>query len=175
MKFDMNSLEEFRNEVSQMPTADIMLILDDQLDLYNSEEIAILREELSKRPPDAIEREEFENDKREAYIEEQERIQRAEQLRLEARQREEKRLQEIEQQRINRINNLKESGADGFYQYKVLSSEELGGAILPGGVKTNTLAMTYTMNELGIDGWHLITTSFTNKESLFVFERFIRF
>ena len=32
-------MEDFIREVKEMPTADIMLILEDQLDLYSEEEI----------------------------------------------------------------------------------------------------------------------------------------
>ncbi len=43
-------MDNFKKEVQEMSTADILLILEDQLDLYTDEEIKILRSELALRP-----------------------------------------------------------------------------------------------------------------------------
>ena len=43
----MEELLKFKEEVHNMETADILLILEDQLDLYSEEEIQILKEEFS--------------------------------------------------------------------------------------------------------------------------------
>lgn len=45
----MEELLKFKEEVHNMETADILLILEDQLDLYSEEEIQILKEEFSNR------------------------------------------------------------------------------------------------------------------------------
>lgn len=43
-------MEDFKKEVKEMTTEEIMLILEDQLDLYSDEEIKIMKEELNNRP-----------------------------------------------------------------------------------------------------------------------------
>lgn len=50
-------MNNFANEVKQLSTEDLMLIIEDQADLYSDEEMKILREELESRPSDALERE----------------------------------------------------------------------------------------------------------------------
>ena len=61
-------MENFRKEAKEIPTTDLLLILEDQLDLYSDEEIEILREELDSRPINVSDLEDGEN-KRKSYTE----------------------------------------------------------------------------------------------------------
>lgn len=47
------TVEEFKKEVKELSTADLFLILEDQVDLYSDEELKVLRDELSSRPNSA--------------------------------------------------------------------------------------------------------------------------
>ena len=48
-------MDAFIQEVKGMSTADILLVLEDQLELYSEKEIEILRAELASRPENALE------------------------------------------------------------------------------------------------------------------------
>ncbi len=164
-------MEVFLKEVQAMSTADIMLILDDQTDLYSDEELAILKTELNSRPENAVELE-FEEDER----------QRIELENKEAFLKEEKR-------KSLKIQKLRENGYDGYWEYKVVSLVDSDSGV-------DWLEMQETLNELGMDGWHLISaycnelgvnsrsvgfggfTSGTNStvdQNILIFERFNRF
>lgn len=47
-------MNNFRGEIRNTPTMDLFLILEDQLDLYSEEEIAIIKEELFSRQDDPL-------------------------------------------------------------------------------------------------------------------------
>ena len=120
-------MDEFAREVKQMSTSDIMLILDDQLDLYSDEEISILRKELNSRPSNAVELEERERERLEE-------IQRLEELR-----------KEQETHYRNKINNLKNNGIEGYYEYKVISLLDERGFFNSQSGKVDIETMTYTL------------------------------
>ena len=170
-------MDDFINEVKNMPTADIMLILDDQLDLYTDAEISILRKELNSRPNNAIELEERERERLEE-------IQRAEKIR-----------QEKETYYRNKIHNLKNNGVNGYYEYRVISLLDEKGFFNSQSGRVDVETMTHTLNELGLDGWHLITAysnelgknafalgiggaasgiNSTIDENILIFERFVQ-
>jgi hypothetical protein len=48
-------MEEFKSEVTELSTRDLLLILEVQANLYSDEELAILRAELASRPENALE------------------------------------------------------------------------------------------------------------------------
>ena len=94
-----------------------------------------------------------------------------------------------------RVENLKTKGADGYYEYKVISMLDIGGLFKNNSGRVDTAAMTQTLNELGIDGWHLVTAysnelgknalsggaggvllgvNSTVDENILIFERFVK-
>ena len=97
---------------------------------------------------------------------------------------------QTEQQHSVSIEKLKREGAEGYYQYKVISlMDENAGYI-------NVQTLTANLNALGIEGWHLVTaytneightsqtsgfggissgTNATVDQSILIFERFVKF
>ena len=122
---------------------------------------------------------------------------RQEQLAVEVKIQEENRARrEAEQQHSIAIEALKKTGAEGYYQYKVISLMDIGGLFRSNSGRVNTEAMTQTLNELGMEGWHLVTaysnelgknamsggaggvllgTNSTVDENILIFERFVKF
>ena len=103
--------------------------------------------------------------------------------------------QKEEQFRL-RVNKLKEKNLDGYYEYKVISLLDIGGVFKGNSGRVNTEEMTQALNELGIDGWHLVTAysnelgknalsggagglmlgvNSTVDENILIFERFVKF
>ena len=101
-----------------------------------------------------------------------------------------------EEQYHLRIDNLKAKGVNGYYEYKVISLLDVGGLFKSNSGRVNVEAMTQTLNELGIDGWHLVTAysnelgknamsggaggvllgvNSTVDENILIFERFVKF
>ncbi len=101
-----------------------------------------------------------------------------------------------EQEHIFAIEKLKKTGVEGYYQYKVISLLDIGGLFSSNSGRVNTETMTQTLNELGMEGWHLVTaysnelgknalsggaggfimgTNSTVDENILIFERFVKF
>lgn len=131
-------MDKFKIEVKELSTADLLLILEDQVDLYSEEELQILRDELASRPENALELEAEEQAKKERI--EAEAAQRAERERQAQRQK-----QAFE----NRINLLKSKGYEGYYEYTTLSLVDNDG----GGL--TTAQVTQLLNDYALDGWRL--------------------
>ena len=110
-------------------------------------------------------------------------------------QQEELERKEKEKQDHLRIEKLKEKDVDGYYEYKVISLTDTSGMFKSGSGRVNIAAMTQTLNELGIDGWHLVTAysnelgknalsggaggvllgvNSTVDENILIFERFVK-
>ena len=133
-------MEQFKQEVKELSTRDLLLILEDQLDLYTEEEIEILKNELASRPENAIELE----DEAEKRLEEA-KEERAGQERL-------KRIQENNQREFEaKINKLRCNGYQGYYEYTTLSLVDSDGGGLPA---TQISAM---LNQYALEGWHLVS------------------
>jgi len=102
----------------------------------------------------------------------------------------------IEKQYALEVAALKKKGADGYYQYKVISLMDVGGVFKSNSGRVNTTAMTETLNKLGLEGWHLVTAysnelgknalsggaggvmlgaNSTVDENILIFERFVKF
>ncbi len=135
-------MDHFTIEVQQMSTDDILLILEDQLDLYSQEEIAVLQGELDYRRQNAAE---FalhntgiagEND-----------CQQTEQKIKAAKEK------EIRQ---TKIDSLKAGGHKGYWEFKVLSLRDSKAGMAP------VEEMEKTLNDMGLDGWNLVS-SYTNE------------
>ena len=111
-------------------------------------------------------------------------------------QQENRERRETEQQYVLAIETPKKTGADGYYQYKAVSLLDVGGLFSGNSGRVNTEAMTRVLNELGMEGWHLVTaysnelgknalsggaggvllgTNSTVDENILIFERFVRF
>ncbi len=94
------------------------------------------------------------------------------------------------------ISQLKNRGFDGYYEYKVVSLSDVGGIFKSNSGSVDTEKMTQTLNELGMDGWRLVTAysnelgknalsggaggallgvNSTVDENILIFERFIKF
>ena len=64
---------------------------------------------------------------------------------------------EAEQKHFVEIEKLKRTGAEGYYQYKAISLLDVSGLFNGNSGRVNVEAMTRTLNELGMEGWHLVT------------------
>lgn len=102
---------------------------------------------------------------------------------------------EREERHRVRLEKLKERGADGYYEYKAISLLDASGLFSKNSGKVDTMAMTEILNELGLDGWHLVTAysnelgknalsggvgeailgvNSTVDENILIFERFVK-
>ena len=136
-------------------------------------------------------------DKLEKEKRDKEAIIRKEQLAVEAKvQQKNRERQETEKENSVAINSLKKMGAEGYYQYKVISLLDIGGLFRSNSGRVNTETMMLKLNELGMEGWHLVTAysnelgknalsggaggvllgvNSTVDENILIFERFVRF
>lgn len=150
-------MEEFKKEVRGLSTQDLMLILEDQVDLYSKEELEILKAELASRPTNALELEKMEQERREQAIEES-----RERARREAQERKEKILREQEAARqreahAKKIQGLKARGYSGYYEYTTVSLlDDNGSGIL------SVQQVSDLLNDYSLDGWRLVT-SYSNE------------
>ena len=180
-------MNDFIREIKQYSTADIQLILKDQLDLYLPEEIELLKNELHSRPADALQQERKFKEQAEIELqkqEEQEEYNRQEQKRIAIEESERK---SRELQHKARLNKLKQSGAEGYYEYKAISLQDIGGLWQNNSGRVDLTTMNSVLNELGLDGWRLVTaysnelgknamwnTNSTVDENILIFERFVK-
>ena len=133
-------MDNFKKEAKELSTEDLLLILEDQVDLYSEEELKILRDELASRPENALELEAKERE-RKVRIEEEA-----------ARQAERERQIQCQKQAFeNRINSLKSKGYEGYYEYTTLSLVDDDG----GGLTTTQV--TRLLNDYALDGWRLVS------------------
>ena len=85
-----------------------------------------------------------------------------------------------------RIDNLKAKQVDGYYEYKVISLLDIDNMFSSNSGRVNIAAMSQTLNELGIDGWRLVSAysnechkdviaGFSNMdEHILIFERLVK-
>ena len=133
-------MNNFKNEAKGLSTEDLLLILEDQVDLYSEDELKILRDELTSRPENALELEAEERARKERI--EEEAAHQAER---------ERQIQRQKQAFENRINSLKLKGYEGYYEYTTLSLVDDDG----GGLTTTQV--TQLLNDYALDGWRLIS------------------
>ena len=149
----MDVHSKFRDEVRNMETADIMLILEDQLDLYSEEEIKVLKDELSARAPSKSEIEaskqriatQYEDYFEDYLVEEQK------QKELREFERERKELQELHEMKASKIKELKKSGYDSYFEYMYLTAFDDSS-------RPSIDRMIEKMNMLALEGWRLKAT-----------------
>ncbi len=108
---------------------------------------------------------------------------------------EEERLKERREKYFSRIEQLREKEYTGYYEYKVISMTDIGGLFKSNSGRVNIEEMTMVLNELGVDGWHLVTAysnelgknalsggaggallgvNSTVDENILIFERFVK-
>lgn len=133
-------MDNFKNEAKELSTEDLLLILEDQVDLYSEEELKILRDELASRPENALELEAKERERKEKEAEEA--AQRAER---------ERQTQCQKQAFENKITSLKSKGYEGYYEYTTLSLVDNDG----GGLTTTQV--TQLLNDYALYGWRLVS------------------
>lgn len=133
-------MNNFKNEAKGLSTEDLLLILEDQVDLYSEDELKILRDELTSRPENALELEAEERARKERI--EEEAAHQAER---------ERQIQRQKQAFENRINSLKSKGYEGYYEYTTLSLVDDDG----GGLTTTQV--TRLLNDYALDGWRLVS------------------
>lgn len=119
----------------------------------------------------------------------------------EKRQKQQRQMEELSRERRmqeqykNEIERLKSTGRDGYYEYKVLSLLDKGGLFKKDSGRVDIQSMTQTLNELGREGWQLVTAysnelgknalsggaggamfgvNSTVDENILIFERFIK-
>lgn len=133
-------MEKFKKEVKELSTSDLLLILEDQVDLYSDEELKILQDELVSRPGNTLELDADEQ-------------KRKEKIKAEAAQRanRERQVQKQKQAFESRINSLKSKGYEGYYEYTTLSLVDDNG----GGL--TTAQVTKFLNDYALDGWKLVS------------------
>ena len=94
-----------------------------------------------------------------------------------------------------RLDNLRKQSFNGYYEYKVISLSDVSGLLKKNSGKVDIEAMTQTLNDLGLDGWHLVTAysnelgknalsggvggallgvNSTVDENILIFERFVK-
>ena len=94
-----------------------------------------------------------------------------------------------------RLEYLKAQNIDGYYEYKVISLSDIGGLFRSNSGRVDTEKMAQTLNELGMEGWHLVTAysnelgknalsggaggamlgvNSTVDENILIFERFVK-
>lgn len=109
--------------------------------------------------------------------------------------REEQMRNERERQYHIRLTQLKKTGVTGYYEYKVISLADIAGLFKADSGRVNIQLMTTILNELGLDGWHLVTAysnelgknalsgglggmmlgvNSTIDENILIFERFVK-
>ena len=100
-----------------------------------------------------------------------------------------------EEQYHLRLDNLKTMNFDGYYDYKVISLSDVSGLFKKNSGQVDIEAMTQALNDLGLDGWHLVTAysnelgknalsggvggallgvNSTVDENILIFERFVK-
>ncbi len=140
-------MEEFKKEVSQMLTSDIMLILEDQLDLYSDEEIEILRKELSNRSCSNTDlKKEIEVVNKRLEIEQEKKLAEEKRAAIEAQTKDKEK----------KIKSLHSLGYNEYYEYTALTICDNSKGY------TDVDLMVEKMNELALNGWRLVT-AFTNE------------
>lgn len=101
----------------------------------------------------------------------------------------------VQQQHASKMKNLTNMNLDGYYEYKVLSLSDESGFFKKDSGKVDIISMTRILNELGIEGWHLVMAysnqlgenalsggigramfgvNSTVDENILIFERFIK-
>ncbi|MBR4888063.1 MAG: DUF4177 domain-containing protein [Clostridia bacterium] len=155
------------------------IILPDDIDIDNLVQGFYLEKEEKVKQQEEEKRQQEERDRKEWFRQQQEEFQRK---------------QKEEQHRLQ-IEQLKAKNLDGYYEYKVISLSDIGGLFKSNSGRVDIVAMTQTLNELGIEGWHLITAysnelgknalsggaggvllgiNSTVDENILIFERFVR-
>ena len=95
-----------------------------------------------------------------------------------------------------RLEKLKSKNVTGYYEYKAISLSDVGGIFKSNSGSVDTEKMTQRLNELGMDGWRLVTAysnelgknalsggaggamlgvNSTVDENILIFERFVQF
>lgn len=188
-------MNSFKNDIKEIPTEDLLLILEDQVDLYTEEELEILKDELASRPDASLESA-LEERKRQKQSEEdtereKQEMQKAAEIEKERLEAENKKSAEERERnrklREDRLNSLRYRGYEGYYEYKTVVINDNS----DGGVWAETISST--LNNLALDGWRLVS-SYTNElghnskpgsvlsagtnatidEHIFILERFIK-
>lgn len=94
-----------------------------------------------------------------------------------------------------RLENLRKRNVDGYYEYKVISLADVSGMFKKNSGRVDIETMTQELNNLGLDGWHLVTAysnelgknalsggvggalmgvNSTVDENILIFERFVK-
>lgn len=103
--------------------------------------------------------------------------------------------EKVQQQHKTKMENLINMGLDGYYEYKVLSLLDESGFSRKNSGRIDILTMTKALNELGLEGWHLVAAysnelgkntlsggaggamfgvNSTVDENILIFERFVK-
>ena len=101
----------------------------------------------------------------------------------------------IQEEHNRKMGVLTQMGLEGYYEYKVVSLLDESGIFRKKSGAVDTVAMTKTLNDLGLDGWHLVTAysnelgknalsggvggamlgiNSTVDENILIFERFVK-
>lgn len=139
-----------------------------------------------ERDQNVIEKKLLQEQKKQEEFENQERLR-------QEREAQERKARE-EQYRL-RLDNLRSRNVEGYYEYKVISLSDASGLFKRNSGSVDIEAMTQILNDLGLDGWHLITAysnelgknalsggvggalmgvNSTVEENILIFERYVK-
>lgn len=156
-------MEEFVKEVKNMSTNELIIIIEDQEELYSKEEFEILKKELNSRKENkSTSKSELINEIMEEALEEEiEKEIKEESKKIEENREREvreyrQRLERLEEDKKDKLRNLKLNGIDEYCEYKVLKfADSFGGSL-------NILNFEHTLNSYALDGWR-VKASYTNE------------
>lgn len=149
-------MEEFINEIKNIPTNELIIIIEDQEELYTKEEFEILKKELAERKEiNKNSKTDLINEVMEEAVEETIKAQ----IREEKEQKEREIKQKLEKTKKEKeilIKRLKENGLDEYCEYKVLKiADSRKGFIDEGSLEKN-------LNYYALEGWR-VKTAYTNE------------
>lgn len=139
----MEELLNFKEEVHNMETADILLILEDQLDLYSEEEIQILKEEFSNRSTSSSDI---------AASQERIALKCADEFEKQEKEQQKREIERLKSIKNDKIKTLAQNGLDSYYEYTSLTiQDDYSGSV-------DIDPVISKINELALEGWRLKTT-----------------
>ncbi len=148
------NMQNFIEEVKKIPTDELIIIIEDQEELYSKEEFEILKKEFLSRKEngekiskgDILIKKVIENALDEKMKKENEKEERKV-LRL---------LERAKKEKEMKLNQLKENGFEEYCEYKVLTVSDAGSGVL------DVFSLEESLNKYALEGWR-VKTSYTNE------------
>lgn len=149
-------MEEFIEEVKNIPTNELIIIIEDQEELYTKEEFEILKKELAERKEiNENSKTDLINEVMEGAVEETIKAQIREEKELREREIRQK-LEKAKKEKEMLIKRLKENGLDEYCEYKILKIADSRSGFL------NEELLEEKLNYYALEGWR-VKTAYTNE------------